>query len=203
MALRLVPIEDVKTWLGFTHTDDDVSLELLIRTLSARIEKFLARDLLKEAKVEVLDVGPRQQVFRLKAFPIDTSKTFTVKNDPAQEWTDTTEESSDTYIVAPNYGRLQFKFSSLIDGPQALQVSYTGGLAADTRSVPDDIQTATKMFIGEVWRRRKELSATSEGIGGFSVSMQKAVSMPQIVQEILWDHRAPWAKLGKPARSSR
>lgn len=201
MTLRLCQIEDVRDYLEIDHGDKDSHLELLIRTVSSRIERYLARELEKGEKTEVLDVRNLQRIFRLKAIPVDLSQSFTVKNDPDQDWSGTDAEDDDLYVVQAAYGRLQYKRDySLIDGPQALQVVYTGGLAATTEAVPDEIQTAAKMFVGEIWRRRKELGATSESIGGFSVSSQKAVRMPELVAEILFDHRAPWAKMGKAWR---
>lgn len=200
-ALDLVVLDDVKSYLGIDDADDDAHITSLIKTVSGRIERYLGRELLKGAKTEVLDVRDRQKVFRLKAIPVDTAQSFTVKNDPDQDWAGTTAEDSANYVIQGGYGRLHFKREySLVAGPQALQVVYTGGLAANQAAVPDEIETAAKMFVAEVWRRRKELAATSESIGGFNLTTQEAVKMPAIVAEILFDWRAPWAKMGKARR---
>lgn len=199
-SVDLVLLTDVKTYLGINDSDHDAAITSLIKTVSDRVEKFLGRVVLEATYTEVFDVRPGQQLFRLKAWPVDTAQSFTVKNDADQDWSGATALDATLYVVAPNYGRLQFKNYSLIDGPQALQVAYTGGLAANQAAVPDEIETAAKMFVAEVWRRRKELAATSEGVGGFNVSMTEAVKMPMVVAEILRGHQAPWQKLGKGGR---
>jgi uncharacterized phiE125 gp8 family phage protein len=199
--MRLFHLEDLKDYLGKDHPTEDVHLEFLVRTVSARVEGYLGRELLKAAKTEVLDVHERQKVFRLKAIPVDLSQSFTVKNDPDQDWAGATAEDATNYVVQAAYGRLHWKRDyTLLDGPQSLQVAYTGGLAATTDDVPDAIQTAAKMFAAEIWRRRKALGATSESIGGFSVTSEKALRMPEIVAEMLFDYRTPWAKMGKAWR---
>lgn len=198
--LKLTHIEDLKQYIEIDTDEHDVALEWIIRTVSIRVEKYLGRILLKGSKTEVFDVHPRQQIFRLKAWPIDTGETVTVKNDTDQDWTGATAIEEINYVVAPIYGRLQFKSYSVLEGPQALQVAYTGGLAADEDDVPDDIAQLARMYCGEIWRRRGKLSATRESIGGFSISSEEACRMPTIVAEGLWDHRAPWAKMGKVKR---
>jgi hypothetical protein len=91
----------------------------------------------------VIDARPVRYV--LKAFNIDTNEQFVVKYDPLREFADDTIVPATNYTINAADGILMIRYA-MCEAAQALQVTYTGGYAANTEgNLSDTIPVELKM----------------------------------------------------------
>lgn len=142
MPLDLTTIARCKTLHGAISTTQlDNKLTALVTQVSRQFEKWLDCEFLKAARTEYIDVTPGQQMFRLRAFPVDTAEAFTVKNSDSGDFASASAINATDYYVDSRRGYLRFRstaFGSVYQleaGPGALQVVYNAGLATTTTNL--------------------------------------------------------------------
>lgn len=183
----------VKTLGSITTSDQDALIGVLVTAVSARIERYLGRHVESTSRTEYYDVEAGQHVFYLRGYPI--SSVTSVKND--EDWDfDNIDEiaSSEFTTVGSDFtGRLVVDEAvTPIAGKQALQVVYTGGMAADAASFiaafPDVALAADQQILHE-YQRRKQLGIVSSSIGQHTASVEFGVDLLPIVKRALNPYR--------------
>ena len=165
----------------------------MIDAASAYLEAYCGRWFKKEARTVEIDVPDGgMRTLQLRAAPIDTGETFTLKNDAEWDWSSTTAIATTEYHVAAARGRVRFKRThSMETGPGALQVVYTGGIAADTATIltaAPGLVAACLLTVVEMWnKRRTALRSGSISKQGFSVE-EPALEVPKAALQMA----QPW-----------
>lgn len=120
--------------------DGDADIQGLIRTLSRdAMVRLMKRALLKTTRTERFDVGSNQREFWVLGSPIDTGESIVAYNnlDRPRVFTQSGDLISTDDIICSSAedrdiaGRILFE-TTLSEGPDALQIAYTGGMASQT-----------------------------------------------------------------------
>lgn len=117
--------------VGSSSAKDDVIGET-ITSVSHQIESHLGRPLSEEARTEVYDVAPRALQVFLRAAPAASVASVKNRSTRSTAFSSLTALDSDLYVLDGDTGCLYFENGIDYSGPLALEVTYTGGLAADT-----------------------------------------------------------------------
>ena len=179
MAIKLVSVANVRTYLNFTSTNQDTLLGELIEQVSEDIQNYCDR--LFTAATDELEypVGGGQYL-SLKRFPITTITHIRYNID--SDFSDSADDiSSDDYKYAASLkdqGLVFYKRSKLNiqlnnmtyasgyvwpNDPDSLQVKYTGGYGntAGVLDVPSDLKKACAVQVAYLFDRRKSLGTNS------------------------------------------
>lgn len=181
--MKLIGLQELKSFLEKTDTEHDSVLLMLIEMVSKRMETFLNRDLTYQTKTEKL-YGDGFTMYQVRAFPVDTSQPYSVKRDGYLM-----KDGSD-YFLDPDNGLITF-ITPVYSRPLGLEISYTGGYregAEGILMVPDDIRKACLYQTAYEFRRRHELGATSITMPDGSMQIQPVSLLPE-VKSILQHHR--------------
>jgi len=191
-GMRLVSLTDLKIFLEKTDTNQDSLLKQIIEEVSASIETYLNRNLLKTARTIYRDAGKRY--YYLPAYPIDESLTLTVTCDGVASTKDT------DYFVRAADGLIEFQKAAIpaYEDPKEVVIIWTGGYATsgegDTEcyNVPSVIQAATRRQSAYNFRRRKDIGISSVSMPDGSISKNPIDSflLPE-VKELLKNFRRP------------
>ena len=154
MAINLTTKERIKTLhRAITTTQLDPAIDQLIAVVSRQIERWLDCAFLKAQRTEIQDVLPLQGLFTLKAFPVDSAASFTIKNawDSDFAGSGVVAIAASDYRVDYNRGRVTFRGAqySLVDGPGTIQFVYTGGIATTTALLIADAEYGDLVFACE------------------------------------------------------
>lgn len=171
--MDLTTIDRVKTMLaqdtGGTWGDETFAGEL-IDEVSALAAKLLDRKVLTQSYTEQLDVSGKQVLFELAAWPVTSITSVKLARD--HDFASVDALDADRYVTDNDLGLLVFLsppvgFTRLAAYFRALQVVYTGGMAADTTSFmtayPDIAEAVTRQVV-YAYKRRLEPGATSEAM---------------------------------------
>lgn len=178
--MQLASLDDVKSFLEVTDTSFDNLIDLILTKVSARIETFLNRDLLKVERTRYFNAGRR--IFYLPAYPIDLSATLTVTFD------DTVQTKDDDYFVWETEGLIEFYVEPSYSEPKEIIITWTGGYA-NTAALPVDLQYAAMLQTALVFRKRKNIGTSSISLPDGSMSMNVTESLLPEVKEILKSFR--------------
>lgn len=156
-------------------TGQDAWITAMAAAISKQIERELGVDGFdKTTRTELHDVAPGQTLFHLRSFPVDTAASFVVKNEANGDFAAAAAIDSDNYHVDAARGRLQFRgrYYSLVDGPGALQIAYTGGIVASGGDVVaagyGDLSLACAMQVWSEKQRAPNWGSPGRSVGGAS-----------------------------------
>ena len=189
--IELVLLSELKERVGIqgnVTARDDV-LQALIRSVSARVERYIDRQIEKTTTTEVFDVARNQRVFFLKAYP--TTSVTTVHWDSDFAWGSSTLVSSDRYALSNSGadGMIVFDAGYLSPGENVLKVVYVGGIADSTEellALNSDLSDAALRQILNDYNRRLNAGASSVASGGIgSISYQADGGLLTSVKEDL------------------
>lgn len=188
-------LSDVRLGLSFAVADTtrDTLLSAMITAISARAENYMDRGVQSTARVEYFDVT-RPTMLRLyvSSWPVAASPAPAVVNDATRAWTQTALDVA-SYTYDPTSGLFTFDKCTLIDGPRYLQVSYTGGLAADVATLKTsypDLEWAVRTQVIHEFRRRDTMATTSRQLGEGSIAFDGPVEWLPTVLNVLDDYKA-------------
>jgi len=173
--MLLASLDDVKTFLEKTDTQHDGLLEQIITGVSARIELFLNRNLEQKERTQYFDAGKRY--YYLPAYPIDITATLTVTLDG------TVQDKDDDYFIWEDEGLIEFYSAPTYIEPKQLKIVWTGGYTSTT--VPEDIKYATILQSAYIFRRRKDLGASSVSSPNGSISVSAPTDLLPDVKKLL------------------
>jgi hypothetical protein len=180
--LKLISLADLKAFIGEDSigTGKDALLTAIIEYVSPRIESYLNRNLRKETRRTLFNAG--KKIFALSAYPIDSSTTaVSVVLDG------TTQTINSDYFVWEDRGVVEFEYTPLYTEPQQIAITWVGGYTeiSDVIEVPDDIKLACVLQCSYVFRRRKDIGATSISMPDGSVSSAGSMQLLPEVKDIL------------------
>lgn len=173
--------------LSSDDTSQDAWLTAAIDAVSVQLEKWLGRHFESTSRTVYLDVaGPRTESFQLSAVPV--SSITSIKNSATWDWA--TQDAIDTedYFTDEDSGEVFFN-RQLQKGPRALQVVYTGGLAADSPALIaayPEIAQAADLQIASMYRRRSTPQGTSTSPkGGGSLTFEGPLELIKASKELI------------------
>jgi|19_taG_2_1085344.scaffolds.fasta_scaffold65630_2 hypothetical protein len=191
----------VKNLLDITSSGQDTVLGRLIEATSQRIEQFIDRPLEQKARTEEYTIKPRQSVLFLRAYPLtEQSDIGSVKVATDWDFAAATAVTSTNYHVDLETGMLNFNFfpinnylgNNMAAAPNAVQVTYTGGLAASEADVPTDypaIAWACETQVIAMWRRRDDPGRKTTKIGQYGAEFEGPLQFLPDVREALMPYR--------------
>tara|TARA_A100001515_G_scaffold116526_1_gene98302 strand:- start:76 stop:714 length:639 start_codon:yes stop_codon:yes gene_type:complete len=179
MAIKLVSVANVRTYLNFSSTNQDTLLGELVEQVSEDIQNYCDR--LFTAATDELEypVGGGKYL-SLKRFPITTITHIRYNVD--SDFSDSADDiSSDDYkysaslkdegLVFLKRSKLKAQLNNMTystgyvwpDDPDSLQVKYTGGYGntAGVLNVPDDLKKACVIQVAYLFDRRKSLGTSN------------------------------------------
>lgn len=191
-------IARVKALLDITSSSYDAVLTTIVAAVSKRIETYIDRPLEQKSRTETYPIRPRQKMLFLRAYPVASITSIKIATD--WDYASATAVESDDYNCTSDTGTVHFSFcpiTSYLDSnydaaPDAIQVVYNGGLAADTASLINDypdIAFAADLQSVAMWRRRDTPQGNSLNMGGSSISYEKPLNLVPDVIEALTPYR--------------
>ncbi len=192
MSIMLVSLANVKAYLDIDSsvTNFDSLINILIQTVSDRIQTFLNRQLTKTQRTQYFDAGKSK--YYLAAYPLDTSVTFTVVLD------DETQTVNDDYYIWSDEGLVEFDDVTSYIEPKQIYITYTGGYTASETvvggkttyvlSVPDATEFACLLQVAYMFRRRADIGLAGVSMPDGSISKMVSGLLPE-VKEILMMYR--------------
>jgi len=168
--MRLVSLTNLKLFLEKVDTNHDSLLRIIIEQVSASIEAFLNRYLLKAARTVNRNAGHRY--YYLPAYPIDEAEPLTVVVNGV------TQAKNSSYYVRAEDGLIEFHKLSIpiYDDPNDVVITWTGGYVASGESdteclnVPSLIQDAALRQCAYNFRRRKDIGVATVSMPDGSIN---------------------------------
>jgi hypothetical protein len=180
---RMIGIED-------EQAKDDSLLNLLIRGVSAQIQRWLGRTILSGTYTEYHDVNENQSLFAVSAWPV--TAVTSVVNAADWTWSATTAVDSSDIHYAGSDGIIALYAVPLVVGARALRIIYTGGMAANTEELANgdysDVSMAALQQCVAVWNNRRYFGVSGASAGAASVS-PNGTKLLDSVKELLAPHR--------------
>jgi len=201
--IDLTTIARVRAALGNkeVNTADDAWLAIYISLASYAAMRLLNRAIERKARTEYFDVLPSQRRFRVLAPPITSTAAQIVaynNTDTPRAFTASGDLISTDYIIVQGNGRAELGIIDfdipLIEGVNALKITYTGGLAAgnDAAAVTTaviaaypDLAGLIDLQVAFMWRRRLSPEVMSQSIVGASTTRLQTGFWDRRVEEIL------------------
>jgi hypothetical protein len=203
MALDLTDLTTVKAFLNIGGSSADTALGYLIPYVSRRIERHCRRPdgFELKSRVEVVSRVPEIPAgkawgYSLKVAPVTSIASIIVDEDHAFTGTGaTTLTDGDDFTWSPEQGRVIFDGYRPPEGHRTVQITYTGGIAANTAALianadHQDLVLAASLQVQYVYERRNSLGATSKTVNDSKTTTQPELALLKEVRELL----APWVR---------
>lgn len=161
-----------------------------VTDVSAYVARYLDRAVQVGAQVEVLDVLPLAQRWRLYAYPVATWTD--VRHDTGRVFGADTVLPATTYVRDDANGWLTMDRYYLADGPGVLRIAYTGGMAADTTAFVaayPAIAAAVDQQVAALVQRRHSLTSQSVNAGSMSSGFDGQYDLLPSVRRVLDEYR--------------
>ena len=191
MSIKLISIDDLKTFLEEDDADFDAQLNQIIPQVSSQIETYLNRELKEAARTEYFSGGRRY--YYVSAFPINPSPAPIVTED------DVTQTDNEDYFIFENDGLFEFQYETNNWRPKIIKITWTGGYAEVdvdegegeelVLSVPDDMKQACIQQCAYVFKRRRDLGHSGVSTPNGNISYTAAIDLLPNVKTILDPHR--------------
>ncbi len=180
-----------------SDTDDDTLLGHLITLVSQDAMFKMNRAVEKKERTEYFDVhrGHNCISFFVLGSPIDTAETITVvhNTEKPRDWSNSADEISSAYILCEgeyaNYGQIVIE-RSLTPAPNALKITYTGGMGASTSAITSaqaykSLVTAVTLQVAYLWQRRSTWGLTKQNVGDGQITWDGAITWRKWLEEIV------------------
>ena len=183
MSIKLISIDDLRTFLEEDDADFDDQLNQLIPQVSSQIETYLNRELKEAARTEYFSGGRRY--YYVAAFPINPSPVPIVLED------DVTQTDNEDYFTFENEGLFEFQYETSDWRPKIIKITWTGGYAESdgVLVVPDDMKQACIQQCTYVFKRRRDLGNSGVSTPNGNISYTAALDLLSNVKTILDPHR--------------
>jgi hypothetical protein len=184
--MKLISEGDLKQFASITNKQkDDKLLGIIIEQVSARIESFLNRDFVSQARTVYFDAGRRK--YYVNALPVSLSPTA-----PVVTVNGVTQTVDSDYWIREEEGLFEFLYAPTYTKPKEVVIVYTGGYTADSDGilpVPDDIKRACLFQSGHDYKRKDEIGLSSVRMGDGSANVNTKMELLPEVVRILKSHR--------------
>ena len=188
----------VKALLDISGTSEDAVLGQLITTISARIEDYIDRPLETLARTEEYDIKPRQRVIFLRAYPLSAqADVASIKVSTTWDFAATSALATTSYHTDLNTGAIHlttypitnYLGNNMATAPNAVQVTYTGGLGAAPANIIADypaIAGACETQVIAAWRRRDEPMGKTTKIGEYAATVDGPLQfLPDVIEALM------------------
>lgn len=186
MALEdyaLITLDNLKTFLGITGSDQDSLLEMLINQVTDYIETRTDRRFKETTYTEEEYDGTGQSELVLKQFPIITFTKLEKNN--ATDNTDSWEEvDTDDYWIDESEGILT-KTTLFNKGKHNYRATYTAGY----ETIPYDVQFLAMSIISDINGRRQNMGVVKETLGDHTIDFERAVQENPVLAKIISNYR--------------
>ena len=198
MAILLASLDEAKTFIGaFSDTSDDAELTTWMEGLSARLERFLNRDLKSQEYTEQFDSDGYRSAIWVRGIPIASTPAVQLWDDPDRTFAAVSKVASTDYAVYADEGRLQLDAGSFAGGNRSIRATYTGGYAetSNVLGIPDDLKQAFLIQLRYEWENRNKIGLTGQSTGpGASVTLMEKFDLQPVVRRSLTPfRRVPWS----------
>jgi len=183
--MNLTTLARVQAVIGDTSATLDAILNQWIADLSAEVERALGRGTESVARVEHFSPWRGQRIFPLLGYPI-ASITHVKEDTSDRTFTDASSSTlpTDVYVADSQLGHLVVHSWELVGGPKSLEVSYVGGMAADTAGFVaafPDIAGAMDLQVAFWLKRRNTLAESATTVAGATTTTHNPVEwLPQL-----------------------
>ena len=188
----------VKALLEITSATHDDVIDNFIGAVSKRIEAFIDRPLLNKERTEEYDIKPRQRVIFLRAYPlVAQSYIASIKISTAWDFAAATALATTSYHTDLNTGAIHLNFDpitsylgdNMATAPNAVQVTYTGGLATSTANIITNhpaVAGACETQVIAAWRRRDEPMGKATKIGEYAATVDgPLLFLPDVIEALM------------------
>jgi uncharacterized phiE125 gp8 family phage protein len=169
-----VSLDDMKDYLKVSTTADDTLITALIKAAARYLENYLSRALLNKTITEKHDSFPMGTTpIELRIAPVSAITSITFLD---TDGTTTTTWGTSNYTLdnSSSLGRARvilkqsaFYPSTAIQAA-AVTITYTAGYGTATTDIPDEILTAIKLLVADLYQNRepkvKQLPTTVEHV---------------------------------------
>jgi hypothetical protein len=186
--MKLVNIMDLKTFLEITVDSQDSLLALIDDMVSARIETWLNRKLVKKVYSKSFTSG--KKLYYLPAYPIDLTASLVVT------YAGAVQTLNSDYYVWEDEGLIEFYSEPTYVVPKEITIAWTGGYTETTylgytylSNIPDDMKLAAITQIAFTFRRRKDIGISSVSMPDGSFSKNVPLKLLAEVKDMLLPYR--------------
>lgn len=191
--MDVTELDRVRNLLGVQTDETQVNTALLrlIETYSNLAERYCNRHFLQTSRTEKFRIVPGQERIHVKGVPI--SSVTEIKNDSSRDFGASSVVDADNYSAEDpdDIGVIYFDVP-LSWGPAALQITYTGGLAADTTTLIanyPELSRAVEMQIAFVYSERHNYGLQTLTTGDQTWTLNPPGKWIRESQEILNEFR--------------
>lgn len=186
-VLELTDLASIKIMdTSYAQGESDDALDKMIKSVSARVEKFLNRSILIATYTQIFNVKANLHRFSTKAYPV----TAVAHLHNLSEVGDTNPIVIDLEFVSfldNEIGRVSINNNTLFQNFGAVEIEYTGGMATDTAdfilNFPDIEQVVIFQILFEM-QQVKDLINKGSDIGDQQSERRDWKLLPQ-VREVL------------------
>jgi len=198
-AARLCTLDDVKSRLGITKTDDDTVIGSIIAGMESIFNIFTSRLLLQNSADATEYYTGRGMYLHLKRYPIISLTS--VKEALDYDFTSAialTVNSEYRLINSGKNGIIYRVCSAWPDLPDCIEVKYRGGYcaagatpASGEIALPADIREAAILQVCLFFKRKDDIGLSSMGAQGGSANKFTDMELLPIVKQLLDNYRRP------------
>lgn len=196
--MDLTKVDRLVGWFGEKAYKPEFAgiLGNLITGISKEVEKALHRHILVASRTVTIDIDRHDDSIFLKGYPI--TSVVSIKNDSSRLFSSGTVVDPILYYVDLENGIVSFDFE-LLWGPGALQIEYTGGMAANIDAFIaafEDITLAIDQQVFYEFQRKDNPGLTNQNPSDYGGGSQYFVDpewaekhgefMPKLFKAIDW-----------------
>ena len=179
VSWALTDLDNVKTFLGITGTDDDTLLEALINQASAFMEQYTSRKLkardydysIAADKFDTFYDGDATSKLFLRQWPLNSVTSPILISGEEIAVASSTDYYGSTGFISYNLrGELYYE-SGFASGKQNIRVSYNAGYAAGSPGYLE-LELLCQELVSLVYTQKDKLAFRSERIGNYAYSVR-------------------------------
>jgi len=165
--MAFITIDDIKAELNIDSTRDDFLLNTIVGAVLKLWDELTNRTWAKTAHTEYYDSPRYNSTVFLKNYPVDSSETIQLWDDPDWEWGDNSEIDSDDFRVDYENGIIHYN-GYFYEGKQSIKVTYTAGYSDETAPgwLKDILVRQVAHWFEQAKNKSWHISSLATGEGG-------------------------------------
>ena len=191
--MDLTTVARVKVFAEIGTTRYDEQLKRLVESISASVESELYRTTQQASRVEFINTETRLRRYTLRAWPVQSVASITYDTEGVHGPSAEVLSDPDDYQLVEGglFGEIHLAFRP-IEYPNTLRVTYTGGMAANTKdfmaAFPDLSQAVVEQVVFQ-HQSRNRLGLESASTGGSSVTVDATTGFLPSLMRTVQRHR--------------
>lgn len=175
----LTTVAKVKDFLGIVSADNNSTFAVLIKGVSATMERYCGRSFLQASYTEYLDAKPGNTKLFLKNWPITSLTSLKYRTG---SWATPTWQAfgASDYLLTEEIGRVNLSVS-LPEADKYIQAIYVGGYLIDftdeddltSHTLPFDLTQIATEWVAKIFNTRKATGILSESTEGQSITFRE------------------------------